>query len=132
MCRDDWKTQAHECRRVDDNCMASFSSIGSIQSGNDCDYVRTTRAFTIIALCLTALSFVWAWLGYNSFDDIMYRFPAMLLSLLAMACGLIGWAVWLAMARGYSADWSYGWSMGLVLGAWLLNLAAAVTMMIPS
>jgi hypothetical protein len=51
----------------------------------------------------------------------MYRLPAMLLSLISMTMGLIGWAVWTAMGqRDYTTDWRYSWGHGLALGAWLL------------
>jgi len=51
----------------------------------------------------------------------MYRLPAMLLSLISMTMGLIGWAVWTAMGqRHYTPDWRYSWGHGLALGAWLL------------
>jgi hypothetical protein len=69
----------------------------------------------VVALC-PALCFL-----SLSYDDLMYRLPAMLLSLISMTMGLIGWAVWTAMGqRNYTTDWHYSWGHGLALGAWLL------------
>ena len=74
--------------------------------GVDCDYVRTTRAFSIMALVAASVGFLLTWLGYNSYDDLMYRVPAVMCSLASMAFGLVAWAVWIAMSqRDFSTDW---------------------------
>jgi hypothetical protein len=68
-----------------------------------------------------------------SYDDLMYRLPAMLLSLISMTMGLIGWAVWTAMGqRNYTTDWHYSWGHGLALGAWLLPYVELLTQAKPT
>jgi hypothetical protein len=57
--------------------------IGLFTSGTNCDEVRTTRAFLIIGLIFASIAFLLSWLAYNSFDDIMYRMPAMFFAGLA-------------------------------------------------
>jgi hypothetical protein len=46
--------------------------------------------------------------------------------------GMIGWAVWTAMAQRDYGNWSYGWSFGLALGAWILNIVATLSLAIQS
>jgi hypothetical protein len=133
-CARDYKANLDECRRFDDGCNADFNAPIGLTSMGNCDELRTTRAFLILGLCFAAFGFLWSWLAYHAFhNDLMYRAPAILASLLSMLFGLIGWAVWVAMARrDFTGDWNYGWATGLGLGAWLLPLGAAIANMMPS
>jgi len=133
-CADIWSDNIHECRRVDNSCVAMMSApLGAVTAGDNCHYIRTTRAFLVLGLIFSSIAFVLAWLGYNSYvDDLMYRIPAMLFSAIAFCCGLIAWAVYTAMAQRGFPDWGYSWAYGLALGAWLINGAAIVTMMVPA
>lgn len=65
--------------------MSTFSEpIGSFESGVNCDFIRTTRAFMIMGLIFAGFSFLLSWLAYNAIaDDILYRIPAILFGLLS-------------------------------------------------
>lgn len=99
----------------------------------DCNKIRVVRAFTVMALIMTAISFIPAWLGYNSRSDIIYRGISFLCNIAAAAFGIIAWAVFLSVPQvGLpGGEWSYSWAMGLMIGAWLLNIGIILSSVLP-
>jgi len=128
-------TSYAECSYVDNDCMASFGALGggSMSISNNCTELRVVKAFIVIATIFTGLAVLNQYLScFTRIPFISMRLPSAGLSVLAGIFGVIGWAVFIAIANSSLYTHSvYSWAFGLVTAAWILNFISSIFSLIP-